>query len=72
MYIFLSQVLAQRCLESGIIEFNCDLDPVKDSKTDKFLRTLEENGLKLSEPERFMPHRPWDMDRKEKPWEVIE
>ncbi|CAD7086993.1 unnamed protein product [Hermetia illucens] len=71
-YVNLARVLAQRCLESGLIEMRCDITPNPNSKLDKFLRTLEENGLKLSEPERFEAPRPWNRHRPEKPWEVTE
>lgn len=66
------QVLAQRCLEFGLIEMRCDIEPTPNGKVDKFLKTLEASGISLTEPERFQPHRPWDMDRPEKPWEVTE
>jgi len=39
---------------------------------EKFISYLEEGGLKLSEPPRFRPHRPWHLDRPEKPWETVE
>lgn len=71
-YVNLAKVFAQRCLEAGLTEFKCDIEPVKGSKVDKFLQTLNDSGLSLSEPERFMPHRPWTLDRKEKPWEITE
>ena len=38
----------------------------------KFISYLEESGLILSEPPRFHPHRPWHLDRPEKPWEAVE
>ncbi|PSN36217.1 hypothetical protein C0J52_07291 [Blattella germanica] len=69
-YINLAHVFAQRCLESGITEVYCDLDSQPGGKVEAFIKNLEVGGLTLSEPPRFLPHRPWDMDRPEKPWEV--
>lgn len=71
-YINLARVLAQRCLQAGITEFRCDIKPVPNGKTEIFLKTLEANGVTLEEPERFQPHRSWDMERPEKPWEITE
>lgn len=51
---------------------NCDIEAVKNGKVEKFLKTLEENGISLKEPPQFRPYRPWDVDRPEKPWEVQE
>lgn len=48
----------------------CSIKSVPEGKIDKFLNILKENGVRLTESERFMPQRPWDMDRPEKPWEV--
>jgi len=42
------------------------------SQIEKFISYLEEGGLTLSEPPRFLPHRPWHLDRPEKPWEAVE
>jgi hypothetical protein len=41
-------------------------------QVEKFISYLEEGGLTLSEPPRFHPHRPWHLDRPEKPWETVE
>ncbi|KAJ9585772.1 hypothetical protein L9F63_002409 [Diploptera punctata] len=71
-YINLARVFAQRCLESGITEVYNNLKPKSGGKVDAFLKTLEENGLALSEPSRFKPYTPWDWKREEKPWEIIE
>ncbi|XP_069702473.1 large ribosomal subunit protein uL18m [Periplaneta americana] len=71
-YSNLGRVLAQRCLESGIMEFYCDLKPHPGGKVEAFLTSLENGGVTLSEPKRFHPHRPWHLDRPEKPWEVAE
>ena len=71
-YINLARVLAQRCLESGLFEMRCDITGTSDGKIGKFLETLKEGGVVLSEPERFLPHRPWDAERPEKPWDITE
>ncbi|XP_054740546.1 39S ribosomal protein L18, mitochondrial [Anastrepha obliqua] len=71
-FVNLARVFAMRCLQSGITEMACNIDAVPGGKIDKFLRTLEENGLKLQEPERYVAPLPWDAVRHEKPWEVVE
>lgn len=50
----------------------CDIECQPNGKIDSFLKTLESCGISLAEPIRFKPHRPWDVDRPEKPWEVTE
>lgn len=50
----------------------CSIKSAPEGKVDKFLNILKENGVRLTESERFTPHRPWNMDRAEKPWEVEE
>ncbi|KAF5303285.1 hypothetical protein FQA39_LY10024 [Lamprigera yunnana] len=70
-YINLARVFAQRCAESGLIEFRCDLQAKhEDTKVGHFLRTLRESGLKLSESEQFPTIYPWSRERPEKPWQV--
>lgn len=71
-YVNLGRVLAARCLQSGITEMMCNIEAVKGGKLDKFLETLTQNGVSLTEPERIKADRPWDMHRQEKPWEVLE
>lgn len=71
-YVNLARVLAQRCLESGLTEVASTIQPPADGKLDKFIRTLEEGGVCLQEPPRYVPHQPLNMKREEKPWEVIE
>lgn len=66
------QIFATRCMEAGLTEMRCDLQPKPNGKVDKFLETLTSCGIKLEEPERLKPARPWDMERPEKPWEVTE
>lgn len=71
-YINLARVFAQRCLESGLTEFLCDLQPPNEnSKIAHFLRTLKECGLSLSEPPQYKTVYPWTRERPEKPWETI-
>lgn len=71
-YVNLAKIFATRCMEAGLTEMRCDLQPKPNGKVDKFLETLTSCGIKLEEPERLKPARPWDMDRPEKPWEVTE
>lgn len=66
------QVLAQRCLESGLTEMLCTINPEPNGKVEKFLKTLQSEGVRLEEAEQYKPARPWDKDRPEKPWEVTE
>ncbi|XP_053687703.1 39S ribosomal protein L18, mitochondrial [Sabethes cyaneus] len=71
-YINLARIFASRCMEAGLTEMRCDLQPKPDGKVDKFLKVLIECGIKLEEPDRIKPVQPWDMKRPEKPWEVAE
>ncbi|XP_049802321.1 39S ribosomal protein L18, mitochondrial [Schistocerca nitens] len=71
-YHNLGRVLAQRCLESGIAEIYSSLSPDQGEKVAAFVGALEAAGISLAEPKRFFAPRPWDMHRKEKPWEVTE
>ncbi|XP_001658909.2 39S ribosomal protein L18, mitochondrial [Aedes aegypti] len=71
-YINLAKIFANRCLEAGLTEMRCDIQPKPNGKADIFLKTLTESGIKLQEPERIKPIQPWDMERPEKPWEVTE
>nr|ADP21469.1 mitochondrial ribosomal protein L17 [Antheraea yamamai] len=71
-YINLGRVFAQRCLESGITEMYCDINPQKGGKVDKFLTEVVNGGIRLEEPEVYRKPNPWDMFRPEKPWEVTE
>lgn len=72
IYKYFYKVLAQRCLESGLTEMLCNIKPSPNGKTEKFLKTLENEGVKLQEPEQYKPDRPWNLERPEKPWEVTE
>jgi len=71
-YINLARVFAQRCLASGLTEMTCTLDPAPNTKVDKFLKTLENEGVRLKEADQYTAPRPWDLMRPEKPWEVTE
>lgn len=68
-YVNLARVLAQRCLEFGVTHVRCDIQGAEGGKIEAFLNTLSSEGLVLSEPDQFKPHRPWDKDRPAKPWE---
>lgn len=72
-YVNLARVFAQRCLEGGIIEMNCDNSLKKSKEGTKlkaFLNTLKESGLVLKEPGQLRPQKHVDhfMGRKEKPY----
>ncbi|XP_067634298.1 large ribosomal subunit protein uL18m [Eurosta solidaginis] len=71
-FVNLARVFAMRCLQSGITEIACNVEAIAGSKVDKFLKTLEENGIRLQEPERYSAPHPWDPERPEKPWDVLE
>ncbi|CAG9854318.1 unnamed protein product [Phyllotreta striolata] len=72
-YINLGRVLAHRCLQAGLLEISCFIQPkVPNDKTAQFLKALEEGGVCLKEPPQYKPSRPWDQYRPEKPWEVTE
>lgn len=66
------QVFAQRCLESGLTEMMSTISGTPNGKVDKFLKTLESEGVRLEEAEQYKPDRPWNLRRPEKPWEVTE
>ncbi|EAL39441.2 AGAP004709-PA [Anopheles gambiae str. PEST] len=71
-FITLGKVFASRCLDAGLTEVRCDFIPSTGKKVDLFLRTVEESGICLKEPNRIRPAYSWDMHRPEKPWEVME
>lgn len=50
----------------------CTIKAPENSKTEKFLKTLQDEGVRLEEPDQYKPDRPWNLTRPEKPWEVIE
>lgn len=66
------QVLAQRCLESGLTEVLSTAEPPADGKLSKFIKTLEDGGISLTEPPRYVRYPAINMKREEKPWEVTE
>lgn len=69
MKIYL-QILAQRCLESGLTEIRCDIKPSQEGKVSEFIKALQQSGVCLEEPSQYKPPQPWDMHRPEKPWEI--
>ncbi|XP_018566302.1 39S ribosomal protein L18, mitochondrial [Anoplophora glabripennis] len=72
-YINLGRVLADRCLQSGILEVSCNIEPpIPNGKVALFLKAVEDGGVSLKEPPQYKPSRPWDQFRPEKPWEVTE
>lgn len=72
-YVNMGRILAQRCLESGLLEIQSFIEaPGKDGKVALFLKALEDGGVSLKEPEQYKKPKPWDKHRPEKPWEVTE
>lgn len=71
-YVNVARVLAQRCHEMGLLQLESFIQADEGTKTHRFLKTLEENGISLKESERLLPARPWDLNRAEKPWEVLD
>ncbi|GBP71466.1 39S ribosomal protein L18, mitochondrial [Eumeta japonica] len=71
-YINLGRVLGQRCLESGISEMYCNIQPIEGGKIEKFLAEVVNSGVKLEEPDTYKKPNPWDQHRPEKPWEVTD
>jgi len=61
-YLNLARVLADRCLKTGLTEMYCNIETSEsgNTKVDKFLKTLEENGVKLKEKDIYVPPQPWD------------
>ncbi|XP_046452360.1 39S ribosomal protein L18, mitochondrial-like [Daphnia pulex] len=67
------KVLAQRCLEFGLLEVNSDYDLKQTSpKITLVLKNIEKGGIALKEPEQFLPHRHWSREVKEDPTKVYE
>lgn len=67
------KVLAQRCLQTGIIEVGCFFKPPKENgKVASFLQALADAGISVTEMAQYKPNYPWDQHRPEKPWEVTE
>lgn len=71
-YINLGRVIAQRCLESGILYVRSDIDPGTCEKLKLLITEMEKGGVALSEPSRYIHAAPWDWKRYQKPWEVQE
>lgn len=71
-YINLGRVLAQRCLQSGLLEIQSFIETEKDGKVALFLKALQDGGVCLQEPEQYKKPGPCSKDRPEKPWEVTE
>ncbi|KOC64558.1 39S ribosomal protein L18, mitochondrial [Habropoda laboriosa] len=69
---FVGQVLAQRCLESGISEIYVDKSIITGNKIQLLVNELSENGIYLQEPEEYKHPKPTYRYRPEKPWETFE
>ena len=67
------RVLAQRCLQCGMLELHSDyVDETASSKTAAILEAIKLAGISLKEPERYLPHYHWSRVAMEKPWELVE
>lgn len=62
------QIFAQRCLEAGIIEMENFNEAPSDGKLERFLKELENNGLKLTESPRYIKYYAADTKRMDRPW----
>ncbi|KAK0181061.1 hypothetical protein PV327_003378 [Microctonus hyperodae] len=71
-YLNLGRILAQRCLESGIMFVHNQLESENCEKINLALTELTKSGISLTEPPRY--HHPASscLYRPEKPWEVEE
>ncbi|XP_023238078.1 39S ribosomal protein L18, mitochondrial-like [Centruroides sculpturatus] len=59
----IGRVLAQRCLESGILFVYCDFteEELASNRIKIFLKALEEGGVTLSEPDQIKPRQHPDL-----------
>lgn len=66
------QVFAQRCLEAGLIEMECEAvaEAVPNGKLEKFLNELQNGGVKLTESPRYVKYYAADHRRMDKPWNI--
>lgn len=64
-------MLAQRCLESGIIEMFNSIEAKPNGKVEKFLQEIEKAGVNLTEGERYIKNYAYDTHRMEKSWETF-
>ncbi|XP_014481326.1 PREDICTED: 39S ribosomal protein L18, mitochondrial [Dinoponera quadriceps] len=70
-YINTGRMLAQRCLESGIYEMEVDKS-LSGEKFDLLVKEMENGGIILKEPPRYVYPKFWCNKRPEKPWEIHE
>ncbi|XP_015607792.1 39S ribosomal protein L18, mitochondrial [Cephus cinctus] len=71
-YQNIGQILARRCLESGIYFMRCDIRSSDGDKIKLFLKEIKRNGITLQEHKCYHNPQPWSSDRPEKPWAVVE
>ncbi|XP_012287117.1 39S ribosomal protein L18, mitochondrial [Orussus abietinus] len=71
-YINLGRILANRCLESGIVAIQFYDKPSEGSKVHLFIDELQKNGICLNEPPVYKHRHVSHYIREEKPWEVYE
>ncbi|XP_076282419.1 mitochondrial ribosomal protein L18 isoform X2 [Lasioglossum baleicum] len=71
-YINLGRVLAQRCLECGILEIYHNEETVSGEKEKLLMEELVKGGISLTEPARYRHFTHAARYRDEKTWETFE
>lgn len=66
----LQQILAERCLQAGILEVYCNIEATPEGKVDKLLKEVEKGGVALTESKRYTKFYSYDTYRDVKPWEI--
>lgn len=70
---FIGKILAQRCLEFGLLEVHSKYEEDGLSqKIKSILEGLKTAGISLKEPERYLAQQHWMREPMEKSWEVTE
>ncbi|XP_031625747.1 39S ribosomal protein L18, mitochondrial [Contarinia nasturtii] len=69
-YVNFGRIFARRCLEAGIIEVANYNEAPEGSKLGRFIKELENNGLKLSESPQYKKHYAAYTFRMDKPWMI--
>ncbi|XP_078039150.1 mitochondrial ribosomal protein L18 isoform X2 [Augochlora pura] len=71
-FINIGRVLAQRCLESGIVEIYFDKEREPGEKKELMVKEMENYGIQLTEPPRYRHWMQAARYRDEKPWDTFE
>lgn len=70
MHSITFQVIALRCLQTGLIEMISDIEAPPGGKVEHFLNEVENGGVILSEAKRYIKSHPYETLRMTKPWEI--